>query len=319
VIRIGLIGCGAVVRETYSKMLRGRSEYGVAYACDTNAEQAAAAAETFGAEVASLDQVVDAADAIIVSTPPSTHADLVGAALRKDRIVLCEKPFMTSTADAERAVAAADEAGALLRVSHFRRTYPQVELARDLVRLGAIGDVQSFSASEGGRFTWRSVSDYPVRDPSGGVLWDTGSHTIDTVLFAAGLDESPFTVGSARVTRDKPEPSHEFRARFVLSRGDGADVAGKLHVSRRDVLPNLITIRGTRGTIDFVVGLDDRLRLTSETGTAVMQATSSYTDLMECFDLQVRRIMLRDRDDDFAARRFVGQVRILDALVTSDD
>ena len=46
-----------------------------------------------------------------------------------------------------------------------------------------------------------------------------------------------------------------------------------------------------------------------------MQATRSHTDLMDCFDLQLRRILLRERDDDFAARRFVGQVRILEALI----
>ena len=60
--------------------------------------------------------------------------------------------------------------------------------------------------------------------------------------------------------------------------------------------------------------LDNRLRLTSAEGSVVLTADHRYTNLLECFDLQVRRVLLGDGDEDFAAERFVGQVKVLEAL-----
>lgn len=312
---IGLLGCGTVVHTNYAKTLIGREAYRVGYVCDTNAEQAGSAAAVFGAEVVDLDGLVERSDAIVISTPPSTHDALVRACLRPGRKVLCEKPFMTAAGDAAGAVTAAREADAQLYVGQFRRTFPQMELAHDLVRLGVIGDVVAISASEGGRFTWKAVSDYPVRDPNGGVLWDTGSHTLDMALFVANLDEfEDIAIGDIEVVRDKPEPSHDFRARFTLAVND-RPVEGHLHVSRKEVLPNLIRVKGTRGEVVIVTGMDTRVRLITETGTMVVHAERGYLDLLECFDLQLERIFTgRPSAAVFEGHRFIGQVRIMEAL-----
>jgi predicted dehydrogenase len=316
-ISLGLIGCGTVVHTNYAATLRGRDAYRVRYVCDTNAAQAASAATLFEAEAVSLDTLVDKADTIVISTPPSTHSSLVRASIRPGRTILCEKPYMTSYTDASEASEAARAAGADLYVGHFRRSFPQLELAQKLVALGVLGEITGFSASEGGRFTWRAVSDYPVRDPNGGVLWDTGSHTLDMALFAAGLDRYPdLEVQDVQIEKDKSEPSHDFRAEFNLS-VDAHIVQGRVHVSRKESLPNLITIEGSRGRLTFVTDLDDRVRLTTAAGSVVLLAERSYEDLMECFDLQLRRILLKDRAEPFAAGNFVGQIKLIEALANA--
>lgn len=316
-ISIGLVGCGAVVHLSYARILRGREAYGVKWVCDLDASQAESAASIFGAEVVTLDEIAKRADAVIVSTPPSSHAALVEACLREDRIILCEKPYMASSEEARTIDAKARAAGAHLSVGHFRRTYPQLELARDLIASGVLGTVEAFSAFEGGRFTWRSVSDYPVRDPNGGVLWDTGSHTLDMALFATGLDLADrFSVSAVSVQKDKPEPSHDFAATFVVA-ADDASVAGRVHLSRRDALPNYIEVVGSRGKMTFMADLDDRVRITSGGRSTVIRASQSYSDFIECFDLQARRVLLRDRPEDFAAARFIGQVTLLEALANA--
>jgi predicted dehydrogenase len=316
-ISLGLIGCGTVVHTNYAATLRGRDAYRVRYVCDTNTVQAASAATLFDAEAVSLDTLVDRADAIIISTPPSTHSSLVRASVGPGRTVLCEKPYMTTYTDANEAADAARVAGANLYVGHFRRSYPQLELAQKLVAQGVLGEITGFSASEGGRFTWRAVSDYPVKDPSGGVLWDTGSHTLDMALFASGLDRCPnIEVHDIQVDKDKSEPSHDFRAEFNLS-AHACMVKGRVHVSRKEALPNLITIVGSRGRLTFATDLDDRVRLTTATGSTVLLAERSYEDLMECFDLQVRRVLLDDRAEPFAASNFIGQIKLIEALANA--
>jgi predicted dehydrogenase len=316
-LSLGLIGCGAVVHENYTKTLVGREAYGVRYVCDTNATQAAWAASAFGAEIASLEEVAELADAIIISTPPSSHASLARACLRPGKLIICEKPYMTSYQDAIEICEQSQAQGAHIYVGHFRRAFPQLKLARELVMLGVVGEVNSFVVSEGGRFTWKAVSNYTTQDPNGGVLWDTGSHTLDMALFASCLDGSPdISVHGVQVERDKPEPSHDFRANFTLS-AEGRDIDGRIHVSRREALPNFVKITGSRGQVAFVTDMDDRVRLTTATGSMVIHAERSYLDLMECLDVQLRAILLTDHAEPFTAENFVGQVKLIEALANA--
>lgn len=313
-ISIGIVGCGAVTHTNYAQTLVGRDAYAVRHVFDLDEKQAASAARLFGAYVTPLDRLVAESDVVIIGTPPTTHAALVRECLRPGNTVICEKPFMTTSADARSVVEAAATAGSRLYVGHFRRAYPQVELARNLIRLGVIGDVTGFRAREGGRFTWHAVSNYTMRDAAGGgVLWDTGSHTLDMTLFAAGLDESADPgVEQIRVERDRPEPSHAFLGHFVL-RPDGRTVEGSLKLSRTEALPNMVQIRGTRGDLAFVTDVDNRVRVTTDV-SRVLTAERAHADLLECVDVQFKRILLQEGDDVFAARRFVGQIAILEAL-----
>jgi predicted dehydrogenase len=317
VISLGLIGCGTVVHTMYAKALMGRAAYKVSYVCDRDAAQAASAAALFGAEAVSLETLADRAEAIVISTPPSSHASLVRACLRAGRMILCEKPYMTGYEDALEVCEEARTVGARLYVGHFRRAFPQLELARELIALGLIGELSGFAVSEGGRFTWKAVSNYTTQDQNGGVLWDTGSHTLDMALFASGLDSRPdFQIEDIQVSRDKPEPSHDFRGDFKLSL-DGRPIAGRIHVSRKEVLPNLIQIAGSRGRLGFVTDMDDRLRLTTAAGSIVLRAERSYARLLECFDLQLHRILTGDRPEPFAAESFVGQIKLMEALANA--
>lgn len=311
---IGLVGCGAVVHLNYALALRNRSAYRVRWVTDLNDAQANSAAELFGAEVAALDAIADRADVVIISTPPSSHAELVRACLKPGRVILCEKPFTTTSAEARDLANAAAETGTHVCVGHFRRTFPQVELARQAVGAGLIGDVEQIVASEGGRFAWNAVSNYTTSDATGGVLWDTGSHTIDMAIFAAGLDEvGDLAVDDIEVTRDRSEPSHEFSAAFKIATGD-QKIDASLRLSRRDTLPNLISIRGSRGRVEFVVGLDTKVRLHTEKGSMVLTSDREEDEFFAMVDVQVQRIVLGHGREDFAARRFVGQVAVLEAL-----
>lgn len=314
-IKIGIVGCGAVTHTNYARTLAGRRDYGVRYVHDLDSERAASAARLYGCVAVSFERLEAESDAIVICTPPASHAELVTRCLRPGRVVLCEKPFMTSHDDAATVVESARTIGAQLYVAHFRRAYPQVELARDLVALGAIGEVASIEASEGGRFVWRAASNYTMSDRFGGVLWDTGSHTLDTCMFVAGLDgHADPQVVIHQSSRDAAEPSHELAATFRLAAG-AREVDGSLRLSRRDALPNVITVTGTRGHLSFVTGLDDRVRLTTTTGTRVVSAGRSHDDLLECLDRELRLIFQNsDGASDFAAARFVGQVKLLEAL-----
>ncbi|MGV2482358.1 UNVERIFIED_CONTAM: Gfo/Idh/MocA family oxidoreductase, partial [Salmonella enterica subsp. enterica serovar Weltevreden] len=77
--------------SNYAKMLPVRSEYSVRFVSDINEAQAQSAAALFNAQATPLDELVRQADAIIITTPPATHEDLVLKSIRSWRVVLCEK------------------------------------------------------------------------------------------------------------------------------------------------------------------------------------------------------------------------------------
>ena len=313
---LGLIGCGAVVHTIYSKVLVARDDYRVRFVCDTDRAQAASAAALFGAEAVDLDALTERAEAVVVSTPPSTHPGLVRASLLPGRTIVCEKPFMPTHRDAAEAWEESRASGSRLLVNQYRRVFPQLQLARELVGLGLIGDVKGLTASEGGRFTWSAVSHYTTRDLTGGVVWDTGAHTLDMALFAAGLDgEGAAEVSDVAVDRDRAEPSHQLEAGFRLSI-EGRDVRSHLRLSRKQVLPNMVTVSGTAGHIAFITDPDDRVRLSTERGSAVLHAGWSYDNPLEYFDVAFRR-MLCDEGEAFAAERFLTLTRVIEALANA--
>jgi predicted dehydrogenase len=313
-VTVGIIGCGAVTESMYARAVLGDPLLQVSWVSDLDPSRAAIVARAVGAKACPSEELIAQADAIVIATPPASHEALIGACLAPGKTILCEKPFVTTAAAAERLTSAAAELGAALCVGHFRRLYPQVALARQIVSLGVIGAIRELSLSEGGRFTWDANSGYTMNERTGGVLWDTGSHTLDMALYAAALDEQPMSgVSVSAVERDKAEPSHDYGATAAFD-ADGGRITCRVHFSRTQALPNLVRIVGDRGSVMFVAGFDDRVRLSTGTGTMVIPAETEFTNLDECFSRQLHEILV-DRDGHtFAGARFVGQVAVLEAL-----
>ncbi len=79
------------------------------------------------------------ADAVYVASPVFLHAPQTLASLGAGKQVLCEKPMAMNYAEARSMVEAARAAGRTLGVAYYRRMYPKVARAKELLRQGAIG------------------------------------------------------------------------------------------------------------------------------------------------------------------------------------
>lgn len=128
------------------------------------------------------DQVIDA---VALATPHSQHAQQVIAAAEAGKHIFVEKPFTLSKGDAEKAVAAARQAGIVLALGHNRRFLPAVgELRRRLgaKALGQIFHVETnFSSPAALSYQpgmWRTNS---TEVPSGGMT-GMGIHMIDQMI-----------------------------------------------------------------------------------------------------------------------------------------
>lgn len=129
------------------------------------------------------------ASAVYVATPVNLHAPQTIAALRAGRHVLCEKPMALNYAEALTMPRAAAEAGRILGVAYYRRMYPKLDRARQLIAAGAIG--KPFFA-EATSHEWREDSGLPgdwrfrPEQAGGGPLYDVASHRIDLMNYLFG-------------------------------------------------------------------------------------------------------------------------------------
>jgi predicted dehydrogenase len=128
-------------------------------------------------------------DAVVLATPHSLHASQIIAAAAAGKHIHVEKPIALDRVSADRAVAAAREAGVVLAVGYCRRFHPSiVEVRRRLAdgRLGAVVSIVAQHTTSTAQFVapdnWRAA---PEEAP-GGALTAVGVHALDHMIEFAG-------------------------------------------------------------------------------------------------------------------------------------
>lgn len=182
-IGVGLYGYGAIGREHASSAaeVEGLELRGI---CDRAPDRLAEASSRFDAPIHpdARDMLEDPSiDLVVVGVPPVQHANAVLECLAAGKHVVCEKPFALKTADTDRMLAAATEAGRTLTVYQSRRWDPDFVAMREAVRRGEIGDPFYLEAFIGGY--GHPCSFWHSHEPvSGGTVFDWGSHYFDWML-----------------------------------------------------------------------------------------------------------------------------------------
>jgi predicted dehydrogenase len=139
---VAVIGCGRFGPHLARNLAAAGARVQVT---DRHPERTASVAARLHVEAVSLEQAWEA-DAVVVATPPSSHAALARTALAAGCDVLVEKPMTTATAEADALVAQAERTGRILMVDHtalFEPGFARLFGARD----GAIRvETQRFGA-----------------------------------------------------------------------------------------------------------------------------------------------------------------------------
>lgn len=126
--------------------------------------------------------------AVYVGTPVFLHAPQTLQSLAAGKHVLCEKPMAMDEVQARSMVAAAEKSGRIFGVAYYRRLYPKVLRAKQLIEAGVIG--QPLIAEVTNHMWFDGAGDRSwLFDPSkagGGPLFDIASHRIDVLNFLFG-------------------------------------------------------------------------------------------------------------------------------------
>jgi predicted dehydrogenase len=184
-VRIGIIGCGSVVRRPYMTVidrLRSRGKAEVAVGCDVAPERGKIMADEWGVTNFTTDyrRVIesDDVDLVLVTTSMNEHGPMALAALEAGKHVLVEKPMATSLEQAAQLVEAAKRGpGYLVCAPHvlLSSTY---QTMWQRVQDKAIGEIHLARARYGWAGPWWSKWFY---EPGGGPLFDLGVYNVTSL------------------------------------------------------------------------------------------------------------------------------------------
>ena len=141
-MRIGIVGLGWAARAFHVPALRELPSVQLFGGADSDpAQRASWERETGLASFASFDELLEGGqpDAVVIATPPQSHADLCVSALEAGLHVICEKPFVADVAEAERVLAAAAAAGRQVAVNHEFREMPIYRALREQIGAADVG------------------------------------------------------------------------------------------------------------------------------------------------------------------------------------
>lgn len=216
-IRIGMIGCGTIVKYRHAPQAAENPSVEIAGFFDANPEKSREMTKLYGgtayAEVG--DMLADAGvDAVMVCTPNFLHAEHTISALNAGKHVMCEKPMATSVSEAQAMIAAAKKSGKNLMIGHGLRFSATHKAAKALLDSGKMGRILSFKCTFGhaGPEQWSKESGpniwfFDRKMSSGGSVLDLGIHNAD--ILGWFLKDSVAEVKAMTSTVDKRNSAGE--------------------------------------------------------------------------------------------------------------
>lgn len=144
-IKIGVVGCGGAAWIGHLPWIWENPHAHLVATCDTNAAQAEQAAKRWQADRAYADFYAmlndQPLDAVVIATPPATHARFASEAARRGIHVLLEKPMAVSVPECDEIIQAAEQNHVVVALSHEKRFNPGFEEIKRIIDAGDLGHV----------------------------------------------------------------------------------------------------------------------------------------------------------------------------------
>jgi len=183
---------------------------------DIDRERAEEVAADYGADraVTDYETALDEAEAAIVATPESLHAEQARAALDRDRHLLLEKPVTVELSEAWDLADSAAASDVTTGVSFVLRYDPGYSGARDAVAAGEIGDPVSVRAKRG-----VTIEESRRIGGRGHPVYYMNIHDIDAMRWCLGCDVERVRAVERRGELDDVDVPDAMQALFEFENG----------------------------------------------------------------------------------------------------
>ncbi|MGQ9479051.1 MAG: Gfo/Idh/MocA family protein [Thermoproteota archaeon] len=187
-IGVGIIGCGGIARFAHVPNYKKISDVEIIACADIDINAARSMAEEFKIpkyytdynEMLEKEEI----DAVSVCTPNMFHKDPAIAAMKRGAHVLTEKPMAGSLRDAVEMYEVSKKTGRILIVGFQTRFRPDLNILRNIVSIGELGEVYYSRAIALRRWGIPPGKTFMSRRLSGaGALFDIGCYAIDFAMY----------------------------------------------------------------------------------------------------------------------------------------
>lgn len=253
-MRVGLLGLGRIGAFHAATLSALADELVVSDTDQSRAEEVA------GRLKARVGDPFDA-DAVVIATPTSTHAELLVRACDLRVPAFCEKPAAPGTAETIRVADAAERSGTVVHIGFQRRFDAGYTAAREALRGGELGELHRVHM-----ITADPAPPAPGYIPlSGGIFRDCHIHDFDILRWVTGREvHTVYATGSNRGEAFFAEAGDVDNSAALLTLDDGTLVTlqgSRYNGAGYDVRMELAGTLRTQA-----VGLDPRTPLTSAEG-----------------------------------------------------
>ena len=264
-LKVAVIGAGAIAQRGHlpSYVQAGAQ---VAALCDSAHPELEALGAQYGARCYRdwREMLADGGfDAVSVCTPPYLHAEMTIAAAEHGYHALVEKPMALNLDECDRMIAAAEQAGTLLMISHNQRFMAAHEIAKKVLDGGELGRPYLVHGvfGHGGPELWSPAQEWYFRAERAGmgVMADLGYHKLDLIRWLLGQEYAQ--ISAFRQTFEKPTTLEDTVA-LAFEMAGGA--LGTVHVSWvfRPEYQNNLVVQCERGAIHVPTEAADPVRVT---------------------------------------------------------
>ncbi|MCL4545307.1 MAG: Gfo/Idh/MocA family oxidoreductase [Chloroflexi bacterium] len=198
-LRVGIAGTGGIARSVHIPGLKKLSDrVEIVSAFDIAADRVKKTAQEFGIphSFTDFDAMLSgpALDAVVICTPPSSHAPLAVKAFAHGLHVLCEKPVSVNATGALQIVEAAKRAKRVLMVGFQHRFSRPEKTLKRAIDDGALGEIYYARAQSLRRRGIPGWGVFGSKELSGGgPMMDIGVHVLDQTVYLLG-NPTPVTV-----------------------------------------------------------------------------------------------------------------------------
>lgn len=181
-MRVAIFGAGLQAKRRAPAVVRAGDELTVI--CAFHEETAKKLATQFGCKHdTDWNHVVSKRDidAVIICTPPASHASLCISAMENGKHVLCEKPLARTSEEAIEMMETARKRKVLLKCGFNTRYHPGVSEVKRLAETGALGNLFYVKAifGIGARPEYEKEWRVDPRYVGGGQFMEQGTHLVD--------------------------------------------------------------------------------------------------------------------------------------------
>lgn len=278
-MQLGIIGAGRIGR-LHAEILAGMPDVAAVTIADIDREAAAnVAASLAGVEAAgSVDALLDASDAIVITAATSAHVDLILQGVNRGLPTFCEKPISLDLESTHRVVAEAAAARVPVQIGFQRRFDRGYVAAQRHVAAGDLGTL----------YIIRLIGHDPAPPHeayipvSGGLFRDFSVHDFDALRFVTGDEVVEVYADGSVCEFPVFEKYNDIDTGAALLKMRSGAIA-LLNSTRHNAIGYDIRMEVVGSRDSIAVGLDERSPFRSVEDTNLTLSSPPYPNFQERF------------------------------------